>query len=977
MKQPTLQDRSSSPAPTASGSSLARCPRGLLAALACLLALTAAQGAPITWSGLSSSGNDWSDTLNWLPASAPGAADTVIFTNAGSTTVRGTVNNTVSSDVTVSNLFFTQVSNYVAASFHTTAISDGATLAVNSAIRGTNASLLFVGTDVTNAPDQVYATITGAGTLSIGSLVLPNTNNDLMVSVRYLTANPGGHKATLDMSGLNKFTFGGGRFQVSANGISTIVGQDRPSGSVLLAKTNIITCARPRADQYPFAVAPFAICSDRYCNPSTNVSLLELGQENTINAESITVAGARASNGTMKFRSGLTSPTLKLRGADGISRMAEMGIGENELPVGASVADSGTVDLSLGVTDALIETLDVGRNNGILSTATYNTGANGTGALTIGGGTFDVTTVNIGCQGGNNGNKATGTITVRTGGTLAAGTINIGRDAGGGPNGGVVTGTGVGTLTINGGTVKVSGDLVENDAPEGNGTSTVTLQSSGVLDMMPAGDTVPGNITVDLLKLYAYTLTNYNTLSVSNIALFSPATSFTLYPGQALAPFGKGTVGTLLVNGNGGGLNLAGGTVDFDLVTPGASDTISVSGTLTLSDLNNIDISGVGGTLATGTYTLMTAAGLTGDSSNLRVTGALADSRYTFAFDTTSVANTVNLVVGGSTSALTWSGDGGANLWNVKGAANWNNQTEQFWDFDSVTFDDTAANRTVTLSGTLQAGSVTVASANNYTFAGSGKVSCGALNFTGTGTATLGASTAFTAPVNVNAGTLLANGTLNYAPVTVASGATLGGNGAIFGPVTVQTGGTLSPSGTMVLSNNLTLASGSTTVFKANLTTLAQDQVAGLNLVTYGGTLKVVLSGRGATTNDTFKLFSIAAPIYPLYTPYSGSFSSIVPATPGPGLGWSTSTLTADGTLRVVRVVNTTPTNLTSQLSGNQLTLSWPADHTGWHLQSQTNAVSVGLSTNWAEVAGSTATNTVTVTINPANGSVFYRMTYP
>ncbi|HWX21150.1 MAG TPA: hypothetical protein VN578_14720 [Candidatus Binatia bacterium] len=39
--------------------------------------------------------------------------------------------------------------------------------------------------------------------------------------------------------------------------------------------------------------------------------------------------------------------------------------------------------------------------------------------------------------------------------------------------------------------------------------------------------------------------------------------------------------------------------------------------------------------------------------------------------------------------------------------------------------------------------------------------------------------------------------------------------------------------------------------------------------------------------------------------------------------------------------------------------------------------VGIGLTTNWVEVAGATATNQVFMPINPANGSVFYRMYYP
>lgn len=70
----------------------------------------------------------------------------------------------------------------------------------------------------------------------------------------------------------------------------------------------------------------------------------------------------------------------------------------------------------------------------------------------------------------------------------------------------------------------------------------------------------------------------------------------------------------------------------------------------------------------------------------------------------------------------------------------------------------------------------------------------------------------------------------------------------------------------------------------------------------------------------------------------------------------------------------TTPTNLTASVSGSQLILSWPADHTGWLLQAQTNELAVGLAANWFDIAGSSVTNQVMVTITPSNPSVFFRL---
>ena len=79
----------------------------------------------------------------------------------------------------------------------------------------------------------------------------------------------------------------------------------------------------------------------------------------------------------------------------------------------------------------------------------------------------------------------------------------------------------------------------------------------------------------------------------------------------------------------------------------------------------------------------------------------------------------------------------------------------------------------------------------------------------------------------------------------------------------------------------------------------------------------------------------------------------------------------------VAPLVSLVPTNLVTALVGNQLQVSWPADHLGWRLQIQTNTLSNGLGTNWATVPNSTNTTQIQIPIDPANGSVFLRLVYP
>jgi fibronectin type 3 domain-containing protein len=71
------------------------------------------------------------------------------------------------------------------------------------------------------------------------------------------------------------------------------------------------------------------------------------------------------------------------------------------------------------------------------------------------------------------------------------------------------------------------------------------------------------------------------------------------------------------------------------------------------------------------------------------------------------------------------------------------------------------------------------------------------------------------------------------------------------------------------------------------------------------------------------------------------------------------------------------PTQLGWQFNARQFQFTWPADHTGWRLQAQTNAPGAGLGTNWATVSGSTGTNAIAVPVGNTNGSVFFRLVSP
>jgi hypothetical protein len=54
------------------------------------------------------------------------------------------------------------------------------------------------------------------------------------------------------------------------------------------------------------------------------------------------------------------------------------------------------------------------------------------------------------------------------------------------------------------------------------------------------------------------------------------------------------------------------------------------------------------------------------------------------------------------------------------------------------------------------------------------------------------------------------------------------------------------------------------------------------------------------------------------------------------------------------------------------LTLTWPASHIGWSLQS--NAVSVANPNFWFAVPNTAGTNQIIINVNPAASNVYYRM---
>jgi autotransporter-associated beta strand protein len=241
---------------------------------------------------------------------------------------------------------------------------------------------------------------------------------------------------------------------------------------------------------------------------------------------------------------------------------------------------------------------------------------------------------------------------------------------------------------------------------------------------------------------------------------------------------------------------------------------------------------------------------------------------------------------------------------------------------------------------------------------------------TGTGAQGLNGTNTYSGTTTLSNGTLSVNGVLGPNSVKVAGG-TLAGGGQISGAVTVQSGGVFAPGtnaiGKFVISNSLTLATGSTTKIEISKTgsVTTSDSVAGLTSLSCGGTITVTnLGGPALAAGDTFKIFSAGS--------FSGTFAATNLPPLGSGLAW-TNRLSTDGTLTVFTAVSTLPPNLLWNANGTSLTLSWPSDHTGWRLLMNPNLTG----TNWVDVSPAGPTNQTTMPIVTTNASVFYRLVYP
>lgn len=334
------------------------------------------------------------------------------------------------------------------------------------------------------------------GTAGGGALTISGSTAAANVQVGPGGEIVSGHSVSVDLSGLASFTYAnsvatGGVFRVAPRAGSSNSGALGEVSRLRLASSNSLTVST-------LAVGDVGLTSDGA------LSVLELGSANAINADVLSVGYSGRSDASVGFASGLSGPTLALRGRDGVAALASLRIGlVNNF---ASGTFTSAVDLSAGVLDAKVDTVWIGSAD-VGSSA--NRAGTGVASLTLGQGLLEAGTLVVARSGATTGSSngtlavqgtlelghASGTVSAATltvadgtlAGTTVTGTVNL---AAGTLRAGVIqkggnTGTTSGTLNLTAGTL---GNRAGSDLSVGSGLAINLLGSGVVLDALGAAN---------------------------------------------------------------------------------------------------------------------------------------------------------------------------------------------------------------------------------------------------------------------------------------------------------------------------------------------------------------------------------------------------------------------------------------------------------------------------------------------------------
>jgi len=475
-----------------------------------------------------------------------------------------------------------------------------------------------------------------------------------------------------------------------------------------------------------------------------------------------------------------------------------------------------------------------------------------------------------------------------------------------------------GTVDITGGSLTLSGTSASSIGYE---TGTGTLNVSGSSTLTALGDFWVGGSD--------QSGTNYNVTGTLNISGGSINFGGSVaYGGPHYAD------GSLAIGAGNNYQNSASGTVAVSGGTVWCTNDLIVgfagtgTGTLNLSGSGTIN---VGPTavkwLSLGKWD--TSSGLINISGgNLNLMNSTAIS-YSSGNGSGGGGGTNTITQSGGT--VTFYSDGGT---TVGGTG----------DLNLARSGSAAANNTYNLNGGMlivpQIDSASTTPTRTFNFnGGTLKAAVANMNFLN-----LGSDSGATANVR-NGGAVIDDGGFSIAIPQALVHSTIAGDNAIDGGLTKKGTGTLALTGANTYTGNTTVNAGSLELARATLATNSTVTISS------GAALRLDF----ATTNTVVGLILGGVSQAP------GVYNS---TTAAPYLGGSGSLL--------VPTANS-PTNVAFAMSRSTLSLSWPADHLGWILQSATNLTPPV----WMDVPGSASVTSTSIGLSLASPTEFFRLRHP
>ena len=430
--------------------------------------------------------------------------------------------------------------------------------------------------------------VTGA----TGILAVNDATRDIVVAT---TSGSPASSQTMDLSGLGTF---------NATIANLYVGNPRSSsGAASVGVANNDTLTLAGSNTITASGTNGILVAGATTSPgSGGTQRLKLGTANVLNATRF-VIGASRTSGALEFNTGLTTPSVTIRGATGGTSRTNIYLGDQAITLnpgisqsgGGSTSISGTMNFTGGTVNARIDNLMVGMGGG--SSATKPSG-NGNFTMDGASSLVDINTLVIarGVSGSGNGTASTGTFTVTNG-----------------------------TLQVN-----TAMTLANDTAPNSSGS----IQNLSATFTVAGGNATIGSVGTPVNLLLG------NHVNAGNPGLATAAVSLT---GGALTVFGDikdGNLGAGTINSS---LTLNGATLDLKGNSIGTSGALIDTLTFASGTLRNVaTINSTGGLTKTTAGTLV----LSGTNS---YTGATVINDGTLALGASNAIPSTAVSIGNAT----------------------------------------------------------------------------------------------------------------------------------------------------------------------------------------------------------------------------------------------------------------------------------------------------------------------------------------